>query len=51
MTLLEIRQMLTAQAEGKLGKERADQLRGEIEAIADELMKLSAATTCVDDEP
>ncbi len=54
MTIGEIAQLLAARAEEKLGKERASDLQPEIEVMAADLLKLSAAAATmagVDDEP
>ena len=42
---------LQQSAEEKFGKERADQLRSEIEQLAEELQKLRSATVDIDDAP
>lgn len=42
---------LIEQAEEKLGKERTEELRSEIEQLASDLKKLRAAPVDVEDEP
>ena len=44
MTTGDLTQLLTARAEEKFGEERANELRPEIELMAADLLKLSAAT-------
>ncbi len=54
MTPGDTTQVLAARAEEKFGKERANELRPEIELMAADLLKLSAATAVtpgIDDEP
>ena len=51
MNRAEILQMLTARAEEKFGKERADELRPELEQMALQLEKLYASRVEFEDEP
>ena len=47
----EIARILTSRAEEKFGKERAEQLRSDIEQAAGDLEKLRAIPVEIDDEP
>jgi hypothetical protein len=50
-TISELMRTLMARAEERFGKERATELHSEIEQMAAELHKLTAAPIEVDDEP
>ena len=47
----EIEKTLTARAEEKFGKERAEQLRPEIKLVAEDIEQLHKMSLEIDDEP
>jgi hypothetical protein len=47
----EVRKFLFSQADEKLGKERTEQLRSDIELAADDIEKIRAVPLQVEDEP
>ena len=50
-SVTEIMRALAAQAEDKFGKERAGELRPELELMAEQFAKLHASTVEVEDVP
>jgi hypothetical protein len=47
----EVRKFLSSQADEKLGKERAEQLRSDIELAADDIEQIRAVPLQIEDEP
>lgn len=48
---MEVQQILLSRADEKFGKERAEQLRSDIELAADDIEKLRAIPLQIEDEP
>ena len=47
----EIAKVLTSRAEEKFGKERAEQLRSDLQQVAEDLEQVRQASLEIDDEP